>query len=140
MLDASDPNAVKFLLFRADEPTANNNVYSERAIALAIKQFVEVNIKKDRAFGETVNPQAPYKTVVNLSNVSHKITDLSYNPSTKEFVGTARIIADLPNGAKLLACLSRGEAVPTMLAMADDYCPDNTVNDFTILSIGFICQ
>ena len=93
---------VKGVLQRADTKNQNGRVYPKEILMREAKKYSEGFVKQKRAMGELDHPDS---SVVNLSNVSHNITDMNFNGD--DLVGTVEILTT-PSGNILRELFKNG--------------------------------
>ena len=93
---------VKGVLQRADTKNQNGRVYPKEILMREAKKYSSNFVKQKRAMGELDHPES---SVVNLSNVSHNITDMAFNGD--DLVGTVEILTT-PSGNILRELFKNG--------------------------------
>ena len=93
---------VKGVLQGADTKNQNGRVYPKEILMREAKKYSEGFVKQKRAMGELDHPES---SVVNLSNVSHNITDMNFNGD--DLVGTVEILTT-PSGNILRELFKNG--------------------------------
>ena len=93
---------VKGVLQRADTKNQNGRVYPKEILMREAKKYSEGFVKQKRAMGELDHPES---SVVNLSNVSHNITEMNFNGD--DLVGTVEILTT-PSGNILRELFKNG--------------------------------
>ena len=83
---------VKGVLQRADTKNQNGRVYPKEILMREAKKYFQNFIGQKRAMGELDHPES---SVVNLSNVSHNITEMDWNGD--DLVGTVEVLST-PSG------------------------------------------
>ena len=83
---------VKGVLQRADTKNQNGRVYPKELLMREAKKYFKNFITQKRAMGELDHPES---AVVNLSNVSHNITEMNWNGD--DLVGTVEVLGT-PSG------------------------------------------
>jgi len=78
---------VKGVLQRADTKNQNGRVYPREILMREAKKYFENFIGQKRAMGELDHPES---SVVNLSNVSHNITEMNWNGD--DLIGTVEVL------------------------------------------------
>ena len=78
-----------------DTLNENKRIYPKQVIDGAVKKFSE-SIERRTATGELNHP-ASGNPSINLANVSHLITSLKENTSTKHYIGKAKLL-ETPSG------------------------------------------
>ena len=80
------------VLQRANTKNQNGRIYPKDILAREAKEYSEVQIKENRALGELDHPDS---SVVNLSNVSHNVTEMHWDGD--DLVGTVEVLST-PSG------------------------------------------
>ena len=80
------------VLQRANTKNQNGRIYPKDILAREAKEYSEVQIKERRALGELDHPDS---SVVNLSNVSHNVTEMHWEGD--DLVGTVEVLGT-PSG------------------------------------------
>ena len=83
---------VKGVLQRADTKNQNGRVYPKEILMREAKKYFQNFIGQKRAMGELDHPES---SVVNLSNVSHNITEMNWNGD--DLIGTVEVLGT-PSG------------------------------------------
>ena len=83
---------VKGVLQRAEAKNQNGRVYPKETLVREAKKYAEVQIKERRALGELDHPDS---SVVNLNNVSHNVTAMSWEGD--DLLGTVEVLST-PSG------------------------------------------
>ena len=79
---------VKGVLQRADTKNQNGRVYPKEILVREAKKYFQNFIGQKRAMGELDHPES---SVVNLSNVSHNITEMDWNGD--DLLGTVEVLS-----------------------------------------------
>jgi hypothetical protein len=79
---------VKGVLQRAEARNQNGRVYPKEVLMREAAKYANVNIKERRALGELDHPES---SIVNLSNVSHNITEMHWDGD--DLVGTVEVLS-----------------------------------------------
>jgi hypothetical protein len=131
---------VKGVLQRAEARNQNGRVYPKEVLMREAAKYSNVNIKERRALGELDHPES---SIVNLSNVSHNITEMHWDGD--DLVGTVEVLST-PAGNILkelfksnikLGISSRG--LGSVKESADD--EERTVEvqpDFELIAFDFV--
>ena len=93
---------VKGVLQRADAKNQNGRIYPREVLVRESKKYSENFIKQSRALGELDHPDS---SVVNLSNVSHNITEMHFEGDN--LLGTVEILTT-PSGNILRELFKNG--------------------------------
>ena len=93
---------VKGVLQRADTRNQNGRVYPKEILMRAAKKYSSNFVTQKRAMGELDHPES---SVVNLQNVSHNVTEMSWNGD--DLVGTVEILTT-PSGNILRELFKNG--------------------------------
>ena len=80
------------VLQRANTKNQNGRIYPKDILAREAKEYSEVQVKERRALGELDHPDS---SVVNLSNVSHNVTEMHWEGD--DLVGTVEVLGT-PSG------------------------------------------
>ena len=96
------------VLQRADAQNQNGRVYPQEILMREAKKYMSL-VQERRALGELDHPDS---SVVNLSNVSHNITDMHWKD--KDLVGTIEVL-NTPSGKILKELLLAGIKVGILL-------------------------
>ena len=80
------------VLQRANTKNQNGRIYPKDILAREAKEYSEVQGKERRALGELDHPDS---SVVNLSNVSHNVTEMHWDGD--DLVGTVEVLST-PSG------------------------------------------
>jgi len=129
---------VSGVLQRADAKNQNGRLYPSDVLKREAEKYMENFVKQRRAMGELDHPES---SVVNLKNVSHNITDMSWDG--KDLVGTVEILPtpsgnilrDLLQSGILLGISSRGlGSVKKDMREGADVVQD----DFDLIAFDFV--
>ena len=130
---------VKGVLQRADTKNQNGRVYPKEILMREAKKYFKNFITQKRAMGELDHPES---AVVNLSNVSHNITEMNWNGDdlvgTVEVLGTpaGNILKELFKSGIKLGISSRGMgSVETMNEEGDS---QEVQDDFELIAFDFV--
>ena len=133
---------VRGVLQRAEAKNQNGRVYPAEILQREAKNYNEGFIKQKRALGELDHPDS---SVVNLSNVSHNITEMHFEGDN--LIGTVEILTTpsgnilrelFKNGIKL-GISSRGlGSVETVNEGPNDQPVQNVGNDFELIAFDFV--
>ena len=93
---------VKGVLQRADTRNQNGRVYPKEILMREAKKYSSNFVTQKRAMGELDHPES---SVVNLQNVSHNVTEMSWNGD--DLVGTVEILTT-PSGNILRELFKNG--------------------------------
>ena len=93
---------VRGVLQRAEAKNQNGRVYPREVLMKETTKYLEEQVSERRALGELDHPDS---SVVNLSNVSHNITDMNFNGD--DLVGTVEILTT-PSGNILRELFKNG--------------------------------
>ena len=77
---------------RANTKNQNGRIYPKDILAREAKEYSEVQVSERRALGELDHPDS---SVVNLSNVSHNVTEMHWDGD--DLVGTVEVLST-PSG------------------------------------------
>jgi hypothetical protein len=91
-------------LLKYDTVKDSGRIYTKEIVLQMIEKFKKT---PERFFGEYNHPTT---NIVNLINISHRITEMQLNEDTKTLEGTIEIL-DTPKGTQLLEELSKSENV-----------------------------
>ena len=80
------------VLQRANTKNQNGRIYPKDILAREAKEYSEVQVKENRALGELDHPDS---SVVNLSNVSHNVTEMHWDGD--DLIGTVEVLST-PSG------------------------------------------
>ncbi len=129
---------VKGVLQRADTKNQNGRVYPREILMREAKKYFQNFIGQKRAMGELDHPES---SVVNLSNVSHNITEMNWNGDdligTVEVLGTpsGNILKELFKAGIKLGISSRGMgSVETVTENGSQEVQD----DFELIAFDFV--
>ena len=133
---------VRGVLQRAEAKNQNGRVYPAAILQREAKNYNESFIKQKRALGELDHPDS---SVVNLSNVSHNITEMHFEGDN--LIGTVEILTTpsgnilrelFKNGIKL-GISSRGlGSVETVTEGPDDQPVQKVGQDFELIAFDFV--
>ena len=133
---------VKGVLQRAEAKNQNGRVYPREILVRESKKYDENFVKQKRALGELDHPDS---SVVNLSNVSHNITEMHFEGDN--LIGTVEILTTpsgnilrelFKNGIKL-GISSRGlGSVETVTEGPNDQPVQKVGNDFELIAFDFV--
>ena len=132
---------VKGVLQRADTKNQNGRVYPREILMREAKKYSEGFVKQKRAMGELDHPES---SVVNLSNVSHNITDMNFNGD--DLVGTVEILTTpsgnilrelFKNGIKL-GISSRGLGSVEVVRESNGDTVSKVGDDFELIAFDFV--
>jgi len=133
---------VRGVLQRAEAKNQNGRVYPSEILQREAKNYNDSFIKQKRALGELDHPDS---SVVNLSNVSHNITEMHFEGDN--LIGTVEILTTpsgnilrelFKNGIKL-GISSRGlGSVETVTEGPDDQPVQKVGNDFELIAFDFV--
>lgn len=133
---------VRGVLQRAEAKNQNGRVYPAEILQREAKNYNEGFIKQKRALGELDHPDS---SVVNLSNVSHNITEMHFEGDN--LIGTVEILTTpsgnilrelFKNGIKL-GISSRGlGSVETVTEGPNDQPVQKVGNDFELIAFDFV--
>ena len=84
--------SVAGVLQRANTKNQNGRIYPKDILAREAKEYSEVQVKENRALGELDHPDS---SVVNLSNVSHNVTEMHWDGD--DLIGTVEVLST-PSG------------------------------------------
>ena len=76
------------VLQRANTKNQNGRIYPKDILAREAKEYSEVQVSERRALGELDHPDS---SVVNLSNVSHNVTEMHWDGD--DLVGTVEVLS-----------------------------------------------
>ena len=130
---------VKGVLQRADTKNQNGRVYPKEILMREAKKYFKNFITQKRAMGELDHPES---AVVNLSNVSHNITEMNWNGDdlvgTVEVLGTpaGNILKELFKSGIKLGISSRGMGSVETVNEEDD--SQEVQNDFELIAFDFV--
>ena len=133
---------VRGVLQRAEAKNQNGRVYPAAILQREAKNYNESFIKQKRALGELDHPDS---SVVNLSNVSHNITEMHFEGDN--LIGTVEILTTpsgnilrelFKNGIKL-GISSRGlGSVETVNEGPDSHPVQKVGQDFELIAFDFV--
>ena len=133
---------VRGVLQRAEAKNQNGRVYPKDILMRESKKYDENFIKQKRALGELDHPDS---SVVNLSNVSHNITEMHFEGDN--LIGTCEILTTpsgnilrelIKNGIKL-GISSRGlGSVETVNEGPNDNPIQKVGQDFELIAFDFV--
>ena len=129
---------VKGVLQRADTKNQNGRVYPKDILMREAKKYFENFIGQKRAMGELDHPES---SVVNLANVSHNITEMSWNGDdlvgTVEVLGTpaGNILKELFKSGIKLGISSRGMGSVQPMQEGDG---QQVGDDFELIAFDFV--
>ena len=130
---------VRGVLQRADTKNQNGRVYPKEILMREAKKYFKNFIGQKRAMGELDHPES---SVVNLANVSHNITEMTWNGDdlvgTVEVLGTpsGNILKELFKSGIKLGISSRG--MGSVEAMNEDEDSQEVQNDFELIAFDFV--
>ena len=130
---------VKGVLQRADTKNQNGRVYPKEILMREAKKYFKNFIGQKRAMGELDHPES---SVVNLANVSHNITEMSWNGDdlvgTVEVLGTpsGNILKELFKSGIKLGISSRG--MGSVEAVSEDEGSQEVQDDFELIAFDFV--
>ena len=130
---------VKGVLQRADTKNQNGRVYPKEILMREAKKYFKNFITQKRAMGELDHPES---SVVNLSNVSHNITEMNWNGDdlvgTVEVLGTpsGNILKELFKSGIKLGISSRG--MGSVETVNEDEDSQEVQNDFELIAFDFV--
>ena len=129
---------VKGVLQRADTKNQNGRVYPRQILMREAKKYFENFIGQKRAMGELDHPES---SVVNLSNVSHNITEMNWNGDdligTVEVLGTpaGNILKELFKSGIKLGISSRGMG---SVETVNESGAQEVQDDFELIAFDFV--
>ena len=130
---------VRGVLQRADTKNQNGRVYPKEILMREAKKYFQNFIEQKRAMGELDHPES---SVVNLANVSHNITEMSWNGDdlvgTVEVLGTpsGNILKELFKSGIKLGISSRG--MGSVETMTEDEDSQEVQPDFELIAFDFV--
>ena len=130
---------VRGVLQRADTKNQNGRVYPKEILMREAKKYFKNFIDQKRAMGELDHPES---SVVNLANVSHNITEMSWNGDdlvgTVEVLGTpsGNILKELFKSGIKLGISSRG--MGSVETMNEDGDSQEVQDDFELIAFDFV--
>lgn len=93
---------IEGIFMTAEAKNRNNRVYKKEILERAVNEYVEQQVKTNRAVGEINHPESP---IVNYKEASHKIVSLEWKGN--DVVGRAEVL-NTPNGQIVKALLDGG--------------------------------
>ena len=133
---------VKGVLQRADTKNQNGRVYPKEILMREAKKYSSNFVTQKRAMGELDHPES---SVVNLQNVSHNVTEMSWNGD--DLVGTVEILTTpsgnilrelFKNGIKLgISSRGLGSVEPVNEAEGEDGTVE-VQDDFELIAFDFV--
>jgi len=129
---------VKGVLQRADTKNQNGRVYPKEILMREAKKYFQNFIGQKRAMGELDHPES---SVVNLSNVSHNITEMNWNGDdligTVEVLGTpaGNILKELFKSGIKLGISSRGMG---SVESVNESGTQEVQDDFELIAFDFV--
>jgi len=129
---------VKGVLQRADTKNQNGRVYPKEILMREAKKYFQNFIGQKRAMGELDHPES---SVVNLSNVSHNITEMNWNGDdlvgTVEVLGTpsGNILKELFKSGIKLGISSRGMG---SVESVNESGAQEVQDDFELIAFDFV--
>ena len=129
---------VKGVLQRADTKNQNGRVYPKEILMREAKKYFQNFIGQKRAMGELYHPES---SVVNLSNVSHNITEMNWNGDdligTVEVLGTpaGNILKELFKSGIKLGISSRGMG---SVETVNESGAQEVQDDFELIAFDFV--
>ena len=130
---------VRGVLQRADTKNQNGRIYPKEILMREAKKYFKNFIHQKRAMGELDHPES---SVVNLSNVSHNITEMNWNGDdlvgTVEVLGTpaGNILKELFKSGIKLGISSRG--MGSVETMNEDEESQEVQDDFELIAFDFV--
>ena len=130
---------VRGVLQRADTKNQNGRIYPKEILMREAKKYFKNFIGQKRAMGELDHPES---SVVNLANVSHNITEMSWNGDdlvgTVEVLGTpsGNILKELFKSGIKLGISSRG--MGSVETMTEDEDSQEVQPDFELIAFDFV--
>ena len=131
---------VRGVLQRADTKNQNGRVYPKEILMREAKKYFQNFIHQKRAMGELDHPES---SVVNLANVSHNITEMTWNGDdlvgTVEVLGTpsGNILKELFKSGIKLGISSRGMGTVETMTEADGDSQE-VQDDFELIAFDFV--
>ena len=122
---------VKGVLQRADTKNQNGRVYPKEILMREAKKYFKNFITQKRAMGELDHPES---AVVNLSNVSHNITEMNWNGD--DLVGTVEVLGTPADNILKELFSSRGMGSVETVNEEDD--SQEVQNDFELIAFDFV--
>jgi len=132
------PLKVRGVLQRADTKNQNSRVYPKEILMREATKYTENFVSQKRAMGELDHPES---SVVNLANVSHNITEMSWNGDdlmgTVEVLGTpsGNILKELFKSGIKLGISSRGMG---SVETVNESGAQEVQNDFELIAFDFV--
>ena len=132
---------VKGVLQRADAKNQNGRIYPREVLVRESKKYSENFIKQSRALGELDHPDS---SVVNLTNVSHNITEMHFEGDN--LLGTVEILTTpsgnilkelFKNGIKL-GISSRGLGSVEVVRESNGDQVSKVGDDFELIAFDFV--
>ena len=130
---------VRGVLQRADTKNQNGRIYPKEILMREAKKYFKNFIDQKRAMGELDHPES---SVVNLANVSHNITEMTWNGDdlvgTVEVLGTpaGNILKELFKSGIKLGISSRG--MGSVETVNEDEDSQEVQNDFELIAFDFV--
>jgi len=93
---------IEGVFMTADAKNRNNRIYKREILERAVNEYMETQVKKNRAVGELNHPESP---IVNYKEASHKIIALEWQGNN--VIGKAEVL-NTPNGQIVKALLDGG--------------------------------
>ena len=130
---------VRGVLQRADTKNQNGRIYPKEILMREAKKYFKNFINQKRAMGELDHPES---SVVNLANVSHNITEMTWNGDdlvgTVEVLGTpsGNILKELFKSGIKLGISSRG--MGSVETMTEDEDSQEVQPDFELIAFDFV--
>ena len=130
---------VRGVLQRADTKNQNGRIYPKEILMREAKKYFKNFIDQKRAMGELDHPES---SVVNLANVSHNITEMTWNGDdlvgTVEVLGTpsGNILKELFKSGIKLGISSRG--MGSVETMTEDEDSQEVQPDFELIAFDFV--
>ena len=130
---------VRGVLQRAGTKNQNGRIYPKEILMREAKKYFKNFIDQKRAMGELDHPES---SVVNLANVSHNITEMSWNGDdlvgTVEVLGTpsGNILKELFKSGIKLGISSRG--MGSVETMTEDEDSQEVQPDFELIAFDFV--
>jgi hypothetical protein len=93
---------IEGIFMQADAKNRNGRIYERKILERAVDDFVNNQVKRNRAVGELDHPDSPQ---INLDKVSHRILNLEWKGS--DVIGKA-LVLDTPCGQILKGLLDGG--------------------------------
>ena len=131
---------VRGVLQRAESKNQNGRVYPREVLVREAKKYLKEFITQKRAMGELDHPES---SVVNLSNVSHNITEMHWEGDnllgTVEVLGTpsGNILKELFKAGIKLGISSRGMGSVETVSEADGSAQE-VQPDFELIAFDFV--